>query len=126
MIIIIQILSVPVLLYLDQIHLLLLVITTIVSKVTQELLLMVYSIHQTCCGICMVVIMLLTTAVLTLTCLGSSNNFHAPFKIILKQGSAVMNHLVMNILLWKVLNCTYNDIMLINAFTIIDTLIFCI
>ena len=62
-------------LHLDQIHLLLLVITNIVSLVTLEFILMMHSIHQICYGMDMDVVMLIITAVPALTCLDSSNNF---------------------------------------------------
>ena len=104
-----QIGTVPVLLYLDQVHLLLLAITTIVSLETLELLILMITIHQIFCGMGMVAIMLIITAVPTLTCLGSSDNFHSPFKIILKQGFATEIDSVILILLWKVLNCTYSE-----------------
>ena len=115
MIIILQIIIVPVLLYLDEIHLLLLAITTTVSL---DIILVVHTIRQTCCGMDMVVIMLIITAVPTLICLGSSDNFHYPLKIILKQGFVAILLLVMKILLWRVLNCTYNEIE--DAFTTVS------
>ena len=81
MIIIIQIGTVPVLLHLDQIHLLLLAITTTANLVTPEVILVVNTTHQTCCGMDLGATMTIITAVPTLICLGSFGNFPTPFKI---------------------------------------------
>ena len=127
MMVIIQIITVPVLLHQDQIHLNLLAITTTVNLATQELITIIITTHLMPCGMDMVVIILIITAVPTLICLGSSDNFHVPCMIILKQESAVLIRLVVMILLWKTLNCTYSNINIIltDAFTT-DTLTYCI
>ena len=116
MIIIMEVVTVLVLLHLDQIHLLLLVITTIVNLVIQDLLVMMHTTHQMYCGMDMVAIILITTAVPTPIFLGSSDNFHDTWMIIWKQGSAVVIHLIVKLFLWKVLNCTHSDILLTDSY----------
>ena len=76
MIIIIQIITVLVLLHLDQTHLLLLAIITTVSLVIQELVIIVHTSQLIHCGIGMGVITLIIIVVPTLICLGSFDNFH--------------------------------------------------
>ena len=108
--VIMLIIIVPVLLYLDQIHLLLLGITTTVNLAPPALLILIDTTHMMCYGMDIFAVMLIITAVPTLTCLGSSDNFHVPCRIILKKESAPMNHSIIKILLCKALNCTYSDI----------------
>ena len=55
--------TVPVRLYLDQIHLLLLAITTTVNLLTHQPLLIAHARQQICCGMDIVAIMLKITAV---------------------------------------------------------------
>ena len=62
-------------------------------------------------------------AVSSLVCLGSSDSFHSPCMIFLRQGSATKFHSLMNILLLNALNCTYSDITDIYTF-IIDVRIY--
>ena len=87
MIIMIQTLTVLVLLYLEQTHLLLLVIITTVSLVIQELVVIVHTSQLIHCGMVMGVIMSIITVVPTLICLGSFDNLHHPSMIILKEES---------------------------------------
>ena len=56
------------------------------------------------------VIMMIIIVVLTLICLGSFDSMHYPSMIIWKQGFVMAAHLSIWTLLWRALNCMFNNI----------------